>query len=143
MRATSKVFYSIAVYLIVSLIVYIFGVNFVKDDGYLFGPEWVGIVGMALAALLSIMLGAYLHFTDNRSDIVPEDWEEAEVEDGAGIYGFFAPTSVWPFWMTMSIAVLGLGIIFLYFWMIALGAAMLVYSVARLSLQYAMPKEKH
>ena len=35
MRATSKVFYSIATYLLVSLIVYIFGVTFVKDDGYL------------------------------------------------------------------------------------------------------------
>ena len=37
MRATSKVFYSIATYLLVSLIVYIFGVTFVKDDGYLYG----------------------------------------------------------------------------------------------------------
>ena len=59
MRATSKVFYSIATYLLVSLIVYIFGVTFVKDDGYLYGAEWVGIVGMFLAFLLCMMLGAY------------------------------------------------------------------------------------
>ena len=84
MRATSKVFYSIATYLLVSLIVYIFGVTFVKDDGYLYGAEWVGIVGMFLAFLLCMMLGAYLHFTDNRSDVLPEDWEEAETEDDAG-----------------------------------------------------------
>ena len=70
MRATSKVFYSIATYLLVSLIVYIFGVTFVKDDGYLYGAEWVGIVGMFLAFLLCMMLGAYLHFTDNRSDVL-------------------------------------------------------------------------
>ena len=45
--------------------------------------------------------------------------------------------------MTGSIALLGLGIIFLYFWLIVLGAACLVASVTGLSLQYGSPKEKH
>lgn len=143
MRASSKVFYSIAAYLFVAEIVYIFGVNLVKDDGYLYGPEWAGMVGMGLALLLSLMLGGYLHITDSRMDVLPEDWEEAETEDAAGIYGFFSPGSIWPFAMTMSIAVLGLGIIFLYFWMIALGAVMLVGATTMLSLQYGLPKEKH
>ncbi|PZO98561.1 MAG: cytochrome-c oxidase [Corynebacterium urealyticum] len=143
MRATSKVFYSIATYLFVSLNVYVLGVNFVKDDGYLYGPEWVGIVGMILSVVLCIMLGGYLQFTDNRVDVVPEDWEEAETEDGAGILGFFSPSSIWPLAMTGSIAVLGLGVIFLYYWLIALGAVLLVTSVTGLSLQYGLPKEKH
>ena len=143
MRATSKVFYSIATYLLVSLIVYIFGVTFVKDDGYLCGAEWVGIVGMFLAFLLCMMLGAYLHFTDNRSDVLPEDWEEAETEDAAGILGFFSPGSIWPLAMTGAIALLGLGIIFLYFWLIALGAVCLIAACTGLSLQYGLPKEKH
>ena len=143
MRATSKVFYSIATYLLVSLIVYIFGVTFVKDDGYLYGAEWVGIVGMFLAFLLCMMLGAYLHFTDNRSDVLPEDWEEAETEDAAGILGFFSPGSIWPLAMTGAIALLGLGVIFLYFWLIALGAVCLIGACTGLSLQYGLPKEKH
>lgn len=143
MRATSKVFYSIATYLFVSLIVYIFGVTLVKDDGYLYGAEWVGIVGMFLAFLLCMMLGAYLHFTDNRSDVLPEDWEEAETEDAAGILGFFSPGSIWPLAMTGAIALLGLGIIFLYFWLIALGAVCLIAACTGLSLQYGLPKEKH
>ncbi|HCG47248.1 MULTISPECIES: aa3-type cytochrome oxidase subunit IV [Corynebacterium] len=143
MRATSMVFYSIATYLFVSLIVYIFGLNLVKDDGYLYGPEWAGIVALALSFLLCIMLGVYLHFTDKRVDIAPEDWEEAETEDGAGILGFFSPSSIWPLAMTGSVAVLGLGIIFLYFWLIALGAVCLIASVTGLSLQYGLPKEKH
>ncbi|MFS0469416.1 cytochrome c oxidase subunit 4, partial [Corynebacterium striatum] len=78
MRATSKVFYSIATYLFVSLVIYVLGVNFVKDDGYLYGPEWAGIVGLVLAFLLCVMLGVYLSFTDSRVDVAPEDWEEAE-----------------------------------------------------------------
>lgn len=143
MRATSKVFYSIATYLFVSLIVYIFGVTFVKDDGYLYGAEWVGIVGMFLAFLLCMMLGAYLHFTDDRSDVLPEDWEEAETEDAAGILGFFSPGSIWPLAMTGAIGLLGLGIIFLYFWLIALGAVCLIAACTGLSLQYGLPKEKH
>ena len=143
MRATSKVFYSIATYLLVSLIVYIFGVTFVKDDGYLYGAEWVGIVGMFLAFLLCMMLGAYLHFTDNRSDVLPEDWEEAETEDAAGILGFFSPGSIWPLAMTGAIALLGLGVIFLYIWLIALGAVCLIAACTGLSLQYGLPKEKH
>ena len=143
MRATSKVFYSIATYLLVSLIVYIFGVTFVKDDGYLYGAEWVGIVGMFLAFLLCMMLGAYLHFTDNRSDVLQEDWEEAETEDAAGILGFFSPGSIWPLAMTGAIALLGLGIIFLYFWLIALGAVCLIAACTGLSLQYGLPSEKH
>ena len=143
MRATSKVFYSIATYLLVSLIVYIFGVTFVKDDGYLYGAEWGGIVGLFLAFLLCMMLGAYLHFTDDRSDVLPEDWEEAETEDAAGILGFFSPGSIWPLAMTGAIGLLGLGIIFLYFWLIALGAVCLIAACTGLSLQYGLPKEKH
>ncbi|MDN6460056.1 MAG: cytochrome c oxidase subunit 4 [Corynebacterium flavescens] len=143
MRATAMGLYTIAPYLFVSLIVYIFGLNLVKDDGYLYGPEWAGIVALALSFLLCIMLGVYLHFTDKRVDIAPEDWEEAETEDGAGILGFFSPSSIWPLAMTGSVAVLGLGIIFLYFWLIALGAVCLIASVTGLSLQYGLPKEKH
>ena len=143
MRATSMVFYSLATYLFVSLIVYIFGLNLVKDDGYLYGPEWAGIMGFALSFLLCMMLGVYLHFTDKRVDIAPEDWEEAETEDGAGILGFFSPGSIWPLAMTGSVAVLGLGVIFSYFWLIALGAVCLIASVTGLSLQYGLPKEKH
>lgn len=143
MRVGAKVFYGIAVYIIVSLLVYIFGVNLIQDDGYLYGPEWIGIVGMTLATLLCLMLGGYLHITDNKTDIAPEDWEEAETEDGAGILGFFSPNSIWPFAMTISIIPLGLGVIYLYFWLIALGAVMLVFSTTMLSLQYGLPKEKH
>ncbi|MDY3127912.1 MAG: cytochrome c oxidase subunit 4 [Corynebacterium sp.] len=143
MQASAKVMYSIAAYLFVSLIVYTLGVNFIDSNGYLMGPEWVGIVSLLLAFLLAMMLGGYFHLTANKADLLPEDWEEAETEDAAGIYGFFAPSSIWPFAMTMSIAVLGLGVIYLYYWLIVLGAILLVWSTTMLSLQYGLPKEKH
>ncbi|KAJ8135495.1 hypothetical protein OY671_011292, partial [Metschnikowia pulcherrima] len=128
---------------LVSSIVYIFGVTFVKDDGYLYGAEWVGIVGMFLAFSSCMMSGAYLHFTDDRSDVSPEDWEEAETEDSAGILGFFSPSSIWPSAMAGAIGILGLGVIFLYFWSIALGAVCLIAACTGSSSQYGSPKEKH
>ena len=143
MRATSKVFYSIATYLFVSLIVYVIGVNYVKDDGYMYGTEWVGIVGLVLAMLLCLMLGGYLHFTDNRSDIAPEDWEEAETEDAAGILGFFSPGSIWPAAMTGGVGLMALGIAFWQLWLLALGAVVLIWATTMLNLQYGIPREKH
>ena len=98
---------------------------------------------MVLAMLLCLMLGGYLHFTDNRSDIAPEDWEEAETEDAAGILGFFSPSSIWPFTMAMAICVLGLGIAFWQLWLLALGAVFLIWATTMLSLQYGIPREKH
>ena len=89
------------------------------------------------------MLGGYLHFTEKRIDVLPEDWEEAEIADGFGTLGFFSPHSIWPFAMSMAVAVLGFGIVFMHYWLIALGAIFLIYTTVMLNLQYGLPKEKH
>ena len=143
MGTGSKVFYAIGTFLALMAVFYILATAWIGEDAYLFGVEWVGAVGLVLAAVMSFMLAGYLDITERRMDIVPEDWEEAEIEDGAGVLGFFSPSSIWPLAMTGSIAVLGLGVIFLYYWLIALGAVLLVTSVTGLSLQYGLPKEKH
>ncbi|MFH0410944.1 cytochrome c oxidase subunit 4 [Corynebacterium sp. L4756] len=143
MRASAKTFYSIGAYIFVALLAYVFGTAFMDNDGSMIGPEYVGIVALTLSFLFCLMLGGYFHITSKGIDVLPEDWEEAEVEDAQGIYGFFAPSSIWPFAMTASIAVLGYGIVFFYLWMIALGAVMLLWSTTMLSLQYGLPKEKH
>lgn len=113
------------------------------DKGSIPGLEWAGATAMVLAAGLTLMLGAYLHFTERRMDILPQDWEEAEVEDGTGVYGFFAAASIWPFAMSMGIAVLGIGIAFMNYWMIILGAIVLIWATVMLNVQYGMPREKH
>lgn len=99
----SKVFYGIGTFLIVMAVFYAFATNFVADDAYQFGYEWAGGVGLILATAFSFMMGGYLHFTESRTDVLPEDWEEAEVEDGAGVLGFFSPSSIWPLAMTGAI----------------------------------------
>ncbi|AKK11495.1 aa3-type cytochrome oxidase subunit IV [Corynebacterium uterequi] len=146
MRAGAKIMFFLALFLTVCTVVYIVSTAYVEDDGYLmetFGVEWAGSVAMVLATLLCLMLGGYLQFVESRQDLLPEDYEEAEIGDAAGAYGFFSPSSIWPFAMSVSIAVLGFGIIYMYYWMIALGAVMLIWATTMLSLQYGLPKEKH
>lgn len=143
MRAGSKVIYAIAAFLGVLALIYILGTTFVDDDAYLYRPEWAGITALVLSFALAMMLAVYLNITERRADVLPEDWEEAEVEDKAGILGFFSPGSIWPVAMSGGILVIGYGIAFWHYWMIALGFVILIWACAMLNLQYGMPKEKH
>ena len=94
MGTGSKVFYAIGTFLALMAVFYILATSWIGEDAYLFGIEWIGSVGLVLAAVFSFMLAGYLNITERRMDIVPEDWEEAEIEDGAGVLGFFSPGSV-------------------------------------------------
>ena len=76
-------------------------------------------------------------------DILPEDWEEAEVEDGAGVLGFFSPNSIWPLAMTGGIAFMAFGIAFWQLWLLVVGAIVLIWATTMLNLQYGIPREKH
>lgn len=139
----SKVFYAMGTFLALMAVFYILATAWIGDDAYLFGVEWVGAVALVLATAMSFMLAGYLDFTERRMDIVPEDWEEAEIEDGAGVLGFFSPHSIWPFAMAGSILFLGLGLAFWQLWLVAIGAVLLIWTTTQLNLQYGIPREKH
>lgn len=152
MRGTAKIMYGMTVFLAIMTAIYFVATLYVNDSGNRFvtegapvgyNLEWAGGVSMFLATLLCLMLGGYLHFTEKRIDVLPEDWEEAEIADGAGTYGFFSPFSIWPAAMSGAIALLGFGIIFMHYWLIAIGAVALIYTTTMLNLQYGLPKEKH
>lgn len=143
MNAAAKLTIGTGVFLAVMSVFYIFATMWVDDAANITGYEWAGGVSLILSAVLAFMLGGYLMFTEKRMDIVPEDWEEAEIADGAGTMGFFSPSSIWPFAMSMAILVLGLGIIFLHWWLLILGAILLIYTCTMLNLQYGIPKESH
>lgn len=143
MNSSAKIMYGLSAFLGVLAVVYILGTSYMEDGGYLVGSEWVGIVGLVLGFGLTMFLGVYLHFTSSRSDILPEDWEEAEVEDKAGTLGFFSPGSLWPAIMAFAIMLLAFGIAFWLFWLMIVGAVMLIWSAGGMNLQYGQPKEKH
>lgn len=143
MKSSSKLLYGIAAFLALIAVVYALGTTYISDDGSGGGAEWVGIVSLVLSTALAVMLGVYLHFTDSRADILPEDWEEAEVEDKAGILGFFSPGSIYPAWMAGAVGVLAVGLAFWHLWMVAMGLILLIWSGYNLNMQYGLPKEKH
>ena len=143
MKSSSKLLYGISAFLGLMAVIYILGTGLVSDDGSRGGTEWAGVTALVLSTALAVMLGVYLHFTDSRADVLPEDWEEAEIEDKSGILGFFSPGSIYPAYMAGAVGVLGLGIAFWHFWLMALGAVILIWAAYRLNLQYGLPKESH
>ncbi|MBN9643065.1 cytochrome c oxidase subunit 4 [Corynebacterium mendelii] len=143
MKSTAKIFYGLTVFLFICTVVYIIGTIYVEDAGYIHGLEWAGTTGLVLAMGLTAMLGSYFHLTERRMDILPQDWEEAEVADNAGLYGFFGPSSIWPFAMSMAIALMGIAIAFMMYWLLIMGAVMLIFFGTMLNLQYGLPREKH
>lgn len=148
MKSAAKLFYGLTVFLGVMTVVYIFGTMYLQDTGNVINEnhgrlEWAGATGLLMSTLLTLFLGVYFHFTEVRSDITPSDWEEAEVADGAGTLGFFSASSIWPFVMTMGILLMGYGIAFMAYWLIVLGAVILIVSSTKLNTQYITPPEKH
>ncbi|AEI09115.1 cytochrome C oxidase polypeptide 4 [Corynebacterium resistens DSM 45100] len=143
MTSGAKLFYGIALFFGVMDVFYILATIFLKDSASLIGLEWAGATGLTMAFLLALMLAGYLHLTDNKTDIGPADWEEAEIEDGAGVLGFFSASSIWPFVMTVAIVIMSYGIAFWHLWLLAFGAVVLIWAGTMLNLQYGLPPEKH
>ncbi|WP_408925973.1 cytochrome c oxidase subunit 4 [Corynebacterium sp. YSMAA1_1_F7] len=143
MTSGAKLFYAIGTFFSVVTVFYFIVTHSVNDAGNVMGVEWAGGTGLVMATLLAFMLGGYLHLTSNKTDIGPDDWEEAEIEDGAGVLGFFSASSIWPFWMTVSIVVMGAGLAWWHLWLVAFGAVMLIWASTMLNLQYGLPPEKH
>lgn len=143
MKQLSRLFYGVAAFLVITTIVYIIATKTVHDTGSVPGVEWAGTTGLVLSCCLCLMLGGYLHFTERRIDTLPQDWEEAEIEDGAGMLGYFSPTSIWPFFMTVAIVIMGYAICYMAYWLLLLGAVLLILGGVMLNLQYGVPREKH
>lgn len=143
MKSSAKIFYAVTVFMATMSVIYIITTQYITDSANLRGLEWAGATGLVLAAALTLMLGGYFHFTERRMDILPQDWEEAEVEDASGTLGFFSPGSIWPFIMCLAIGIMGYAIAFMIYWLLLLGAVGLIWGGIMLNLQYGLPKEKH
>ncbi|GAA4480153.1 cytochrome c oxidase subunit 4 [Rhodococcus olei] len=107
------------------------------------GIEWAGVTALALTAGLSLIIGTYFRFVARRLDTRPEDYEEAEISDGAGDLGFFSPGSFWPILVAGAAAFTAVSLAFFQPWMIVVGAALVIASAAGLVFEYHIGPEKH
>lgn len=73
--------------------------------GFWSGWEAVGTAALLLTAGLTGMIGFYLALVARRIDARPEDDPYAEIEQGAGEQGVYAPWSWWPFVVGLAAAI--------------------------------------
>ena len=78
---------------------------------WLLSEDPTGTTCLALSVALSFMIGYYLMFTARRMEARPEDRPDAEISEGSGEVGFFAPHSWWPIALAGAFAVVMIGLV--------------------------------
>ena len=107
------------------------------------GEEWAGTTALALTGGLALIVATFFRFVARRLDTRPEDYEGAEISDGAGELGFFSPHSWWPILVALSAAVAATGIALWLPWLIVGGVGFILASVSGLVFEYYIGPEKH
>lgn len=107
------------------------------------GTEWAGATALVLTAGLAFISGTYFHFVARRLDTRPEDYEGAEISDGAGELGFYAPHSWWPILLAGAGGVAATGIALWLPWLITAGVVFILAAAAGLVFEYYIGPEKH
>jgi len=107
------------------------------------GIEWAGTTALALTGGLTLITGTFFRFVARRLDTRPEDYEDAEISDGAGELGFFSPHSWWPILIALSASVTAVGAALWLPWLIVAGVVFVLSSVSGLVFEYYLGPEKH
>ena len=90
---------------------------------YGFVTDWhepVGAAALFLTSGLSGLIALYMFFISRRIDPRPEDDEQAEVWQGSGDQGMFAPYSWWPLPLGLGAAMVFVGLA-LGWWLFFIG----------------------
>ena len=107
------------------------------------GVEWAGTTALALTCGMALIVATFFRFVARRLDTRPEDYEGAEISDGAGELGFFSPHSWWPILVALSGSVVAVGIALWLPWLIVAGVVFILSSAAGLVFEYYVGPEKH
>ena len=107
------------------------------------GIEWAGTTALVLTTGLSLIVGTFFRFVARRLDTRPEDYEDAEIADGAGELGFYPPHSWWPLMIALSASVTAVGMAMWLPWLIVAGVCFVLATVSGLVFEYHMGPEKH
>ncbi|MBY8861755.1 cytochrome c oxidase subunit 4 [Nocardia sp. CA2R105] len=138
MKVEARIFELLTVFFIIVAVIYAF---FTGQSST--GVEWAGTTAIVLTAGLTLIVGTYFRFVARRLDLRPEDYEEAEIVDGAGDLGFFSPGSFWPVTLAGAAAITAIGFAFFQLWLIAIGVICILTAAAGLVFEYHIGPEKH
>lgn len=126
MRVEARIFELTAAFFFLSDVIY----------GLWSHGEPVGSAGLTLSGGLALIIGTYFRFVSRRVRMRPEDNVEAEISDGAGEMGFFSPGSYWPFGMALAASVLAFALALDQWWLVVVGIALVLSTVAGLVFEY-------
>ncbi|AQA24963.1 MULTISPECIES: cytochrome c oxidase subunit 4 [Rhodococcus] len=138
MKIEAKLFEILTVFFILVAIVY--GVFTAASRT---GVEWAGLTAIVLSAGLTLIVGTYFRFVARRLDTRPEDYDDAEISDGAGDLGFFSPGSYWPVLLAFAAAFTAVALAFFQPWLIVVGVALILATAVGLVFEYHVGPEKH
>lgn len=110
---------------------------------YWSGVEWAGATALFFTGGLALIAGTYFRFVARRVEIRPEDYEDAEIEDGAGELGFFSPHSWWPIFIAIGASLFAIGFAMSQWWFAAGAVVFILSAVAGLVFEYHTGPEKH
>lgn len=132
MRPEKWTFWFIAIYFSIVTPIYWFMSN-----------EIAGTFALGFTAMLGIIIGGYLTLTARSFEPRPEDRKDAEVVEGAGEFGFFAPSSIWPFWVAVTVALIAIGPGLHQWWISLLGLGVGVWALSGWLFQFYRGDYKH
>ncbi|WP_420753127.1 cytochrome c oxidase subunit 4 [Rhodococcus sp. O3] len=138
MKIEAKLFEVVTVFFVLVAIVYGTFTGLSRT-----GIEWAGLTAIVLSAGLTLIIGTYFRFVARRLDTRPEDYEDAEISDGAGDLGFFSAGSYWPILLAGAAAFAAVALAFFHPWMIVVAVALILAAAAGLVFEYHLGPEKH
>lgn len=92
--------------------------------------EPAGTFVLGFSGALCLMIGGFLHITSRQFDARPEDRKDGEIYEAAGEVGFFAPKSLWPFWVAITMAVIFLGPALHLWWISLIGFGLGIWAAS-------------
>jgi hypothetical protein len=90
--------------------------------------EWAGTAMLIGLALLGLFPGGYYYWWSKRIGVRAEDNSHAELEEGAGVVGYFPSSSIWPFIFGVGTALVAISLV-LGFWTALPGFFMVISAV--------------
>ena len=117
-----------------ALIAFFFGL--IAAVYWYLSEEPAGTAALVFTGAFGFLIAFYLLFTAKRVEPLPEDDDEGDIAEGAGVQGFYSPHSWWPLVIGGGAAVLAIGVIFLMWWLIILGVVVTVIGVTGTLFEY-------
>ena len=125
MRPTGRLFAGLAVFFGLLGAVY-----------WVLSKEPAGAAALVFTGALGFLVAFYFLFTAKRIEPLPEDDDDGEISEGAGEQGFYSPHSWWPLPLGAGAAITAMGLVFVLWWLILLGVAVLMFSLTGLLFEY-------